>query len=67
MVRLVRIIMLVTYILGLSSIALAFGVRYIPAIARTVEASFRGGLDFAATLFLCSLASHFVGEVIARE
>ena len=68
MARILHIVMVASYGLGLASITLAFAARFIPAIGRTMEVSSRGGLIFAATLFLCSVASHYVeGAVAARN
>ena len=60
MTRIAHSIMLVSYILGLLSVVLAFTVRFITAVGEGLNVSPRGGLIFAGVLFLCTVASHAV-------
>jgi hypothetical protein len=65
MAQILRMILLVSYGLGLVSLGMGLVIRFIPGIV-PASVSPRGALVFAATLFLCSVASHFAAGAAAQ-
>lgn len=64
MAQILRMILLVSYGLGLVSLGMGLIIRFIP-VAGSLSA--RGALVFAGALFLCSVASHFVATAVAAR
>lgn len=60
MSRLSHLIMIVSYVLGVVSIVIVILMALVPQFASRVHLTTRGGLIFACTLFLCTLASYLV-------
>lgn len=65
MASILRLIRMASYWLGLVSVLLALAIRTIPPLAGVVPVKPASLLTFAATLFLCALASRFVSEIQA--
>lgn len=55
-----NLIMVVAYILGVVSLVVAALIAFISRVSNALHFTARGGLVFAATLFLCAIASYAV-------
>jgi hypothetical protein len=62
MSRVSHLIMQLSYIAGVASIALVLLLVFVPGIAGKLHLTPRGGLIFASTLFVCTIASYLVGK-----
>ncbi len=60
MSRFSNMIMAVAYILGVITVVIAVLVAFVPRVKEALHLTPRGGLVFAATLFLCAIASYAV-------
>ena len=66
MAQMLRMILLVSYGLGLVSLGIGLVLRLIP-VTPPLAVSTRGALICAAALFLCSVASHFAATAAAAR
>lgn len=60
MSRFAHLIMLVSYLLGIVSVIVVLLLAFAPRLTSRLPLTARGGLIFAITLFLCSIASYLV-------
>ena len=60
MSRVSHLVMLVTYVMGVVSIVIVLLFAVVPNLSGKVHLTTRGGLVFACTLFLCTIASYLV-------
>ena len=55
-----NLIMILSYLLGLASVIAVAILAIVPSLEARLHLTTRGGLFFAITLFLCSIASSLV-------
>jgi len=58
MSRVSQLVMQLSYVAGLISLALAVLLVFAPGVTGRIHLTPRGGLVFAGTLFLCAIASY---------
>jgi hypothetical protein len=60
-----RLIMLVTYLLGVVGTVVVVLLAFGPSFMRKLQLTPRGGLLFTCTLFLCAITSYLVSKATA--
>lgn len=62
MSRVSHLIMQLSYIAGVVSIVVVLLLAFVPGVGARLPLTPRGGLLFASTLFVCTIASYLVGK-----